>query len=356
MSTTGSGVRLAKSGECRALGRAKFKCPSCGSYSFVPYIFEDSKQAIDKEECGRCDHEGSCGYHRPPREYWEIHPDRKPEGMTPEDLKKNERERRKRLEWERLHLERQKLLGTAPEMPLKAQETPQDEAGRIKWEFVRPYERKAQETPLFRFMCKLWAPDRVEEVFRLYHVGCYDDGKVIFWQIDNEGGVRTGKVMQYREDGHRAKGPDGGHLPGSFDWVHSILKRRGMLPESWNLEQCLFGAHLLTLDDLPVPVHLVESEKTALMAACEWPESIWLATGSKNNLKPDKLAALREYCEQAGPLTVWPDLGAEEEWKAQLKKSALWLPIRFSTFLEEVATDKAKAKGYDLGDYLAGEF
>ena len=41
--------------------------------------------------------------------------------------------------------------------------------------------------------------------------------------------------------GHRIK--DGGGI----NWIHSIMKRQGLLPEDFNLVQCLFGEHLLRM-------------------------------------------------------------------------------------------------------------
>lgn len=54
-----------------------------------------------------------------------------------------------------------------------------------------------------------------------YRLGATREGAVIFWQIDRNNKVRTGKVMQYNpEDGHRIKGGQ----TSAVDWIHSILK------------------------------------------------------------------------------------------------------------------------------------
>ena len=71
-----------------------------------------------------------------------------------------------------------------------------------------------------------------------YRLGATRDGAVIFWQIDRENKVRTGKVMQYNpEDGQTS----------AVNWIHSILKRQRVLAEEWQLSQCLFGEHLLNV-------------------------------------------------------------------------------------------------------------
>jgi hypothetical protein len=46
---------------------------------------------------------------------------------------------------------------------------------------------------------------------------------------------------------------------------------------AFQLSQCLFGEHLLK--DTETPVAIVESEKTAIIASCYYPEFIWLACG-----------------------------------------------------------------------------
>ena len=48
------------------------------------------------------------------------------------------------------------------------------------------------------------ANEVLERLMEDYRLGATRDGAVIFWQIDRENKVRTGKVMQYNpEDGHR---------------------------------------------------------------------------------------------------------------------------------------------------------
>jgi hypothetical protein len=51
------------------------------------------------------------------------------------------------------------------------------------------------------------AKEVLKRLMEDYRLGATRDGAVIFWQIDRENKVRTGKVMQYNpEDGHRVKG------------------------------------------------------------------------------------------------------------------------------------------------------
>lgn len=66
------------------------------------------------------------------------------------------------------------------------------------------------------------AKEVIERLMEDYRLEATRDGAVIFWQIDRENKVRTGKVMQYNlGDGHRV---NDGHAS-AVNWIHSILKR-----------------------------------------------------------------------------------------------------------------------------------
>lgn len=59
------------------------------------------------------------------------------------------------------------------------------------------------------------------------------------------------------------------------------MKKAGQLPADWELSQCLFGEHLLALYP-GKPMGLVESEKTAVIAAGLMPKYVWVATGGRS--------------------------------------------------------------------------
>lgn len=74
----------------------------------------------------------------------------------------------------------------------------------------------------------------------------------IFWQIDINGNVRTGKIMKYDgKTGHRIK-----ELHSLVTWLHSELK----LPD-FTLRQCFFGEHLLT-DKTTTKTVAIDEQKT----------------------------------------------------------------------------------------------
>jgi hypothetical protein len=166
-------------------------------------------------------------------------------------------------------------------------------------------------------------------------------GSVIFWQIDGKGNIRDGKIMLYDPaSGHRVKYPFN-HIT----WEHSVLKII-----DYNLQQYFFGEHLLNLYP-SLPVSIVASEKTAIIASVYFPQFIWLATGGKNGCKwtiPHVFKVLK-----GRQVTFWPDINAYDDWKfktAELEKSGINVVI--SAFLEQEASESDREAGLDLADYL----
>jgi hypothetical protein len=200
---------------------------------------------------------------------------------------------------------------------------------------------------LVRFLCEILTEEQINSIGENYALGATKNKEVIFWQIDINGKVRTGKIMQYNpETGRRLK-----HESGAIDWVHNKLKKSGTLPEDFNLQQCFFGEHLLKLY-LDKPVAIVESEKSSLIASAVFPNLIWLAAGNLNGLSLEKCQVLK-----GRNVTLFPDLGAFEKWsdKAWIIEKECNCKINISTLLEDIATPEAKVNGFDIADYLIEE-
>ena len=159
----------------------------------------------------------------------------------------------------------------------------------IPYEMVTRSVRFNYDSDLVTFLRTVIDPVVLEGLIDDYRIGVTKSKATIFFQIDVQGRCRTGKIMMYNpETGHRIKDPD---VPGRVSWVHSMMKKAGMLPENWELSQCLFGEHLLPLYP-DKPVGLVESEKTAVIAAGLMPKYLWLATDGKSGLN-ERLNVLR---------------------------------------------------------------
>ena len=157
---------------------------------------------------------------------------------------------------------------------------------------------------------------------------------------------RAGKIMGYdAETGHRIKEPFN-----QVSWVHSVRK----VPD-FRMKQCLFGEHLLSDTSAAMsakPVAVVESEKTALVAALFIPDFIWLATGGMHgcfNSETMQVLGGRE-------VVLFPDLKATEEWRQRLPMlESFCRRATCSDMLERIATGAQRGAGLDIADFLLME-
>ena len=127
--------------------------------------------------------------------------------------------------------------------------------------------------------------------------------------------------------------------------LRTTLKRRHLLPKDWQLTQYIIGEYLLPQHP-DKTVALVESEKTSIICAALMPQYLWLATGGKSGLTPERLSALK-----GRKVIVFPGTDAFKDW--QLKIFTMpHLDICISRLLEDNATPEEKASHIDLADWL----
>ena len=177
-----------------------------------------------------------------------------------------------------------------------------------------------------------------------YQLGYSKEGGVIFWEIDGQLQVHTGKIMYYQSDCHRDKG----HNP---TWVHTILKKQ--LPADYELQHCLFGLHLL--NERTERVAIVESEKTAVIMSEKFTDFVWLSCGGMQMLKPELFAPLVQY-----RIIIFPDADPEGEaykqWTDIVNEAQrlyrFRYPIRLSPLLEQKTTKEQKERKIDIVDFL----
>ena len=211
----------------------------------------------------------------------------------------------------------------------------------IPYEYVsRSLSFDPKKSSLTSFLESVLDPVVVEGLVEQYQLGVTRASDVIFFQIDTEGRCRTGKVMKYDSvTGHRIQDDSS---PCPITWIHALMKRRGLLPEEWELCQCLFGEHLLSrYPDRTVA--LVESEKTAVIFAGFIPEYVWLATGGKTSLgnKLDVLSGRK--------VVAYPDVDAYDCWRERL---AGYPNISISDYLQKVAGSDPSSSHMDLADLI----
>lgn len=296
------------------------------------YVDESGNKLADN--VGRCNRESSCGYHYTPKQYFLDHPEARGGKTWQEELQ---------AEVDRRVMSSAVETSQAKPAPLCV----------IPDDVVRRTIKYNRDSNFITFLRTLFDPVVIEGLIGEYRLGVARNGSVIFYQLDIQGRCRTGKIMQYDpETGHRIKDEN---VPGRITWVHSLMKKLGRLPDDWTLTQCLFGEHLLA--EYPdKPVALVESEKTAIICAGLMPKYLWLATGGKSQLNPDRLAVL------AGrKVTAFPDVDAFADWNRKLAEMSsracreISLPgisIKVSTLLQQVATLEDIANHIDIADWL----
>lgn len=302
----------------------RYTCPKCGrKHSFTRYIDTETNIYID-EKVGICNRAIKCGYHYTPKQFFENNPSYNQYPYT--------------INYSRLGFEIpsvHKFGISNPEQRLK-------ELIPIK-QIDKKYLLQTISKPshFITFLFDNFPKEDVERVIKDYFIGGAMDNGVVFWQIDSNLRIRTGKIMQYNpQTGRRVKS--------GVSWVHSELKKQNLLPDDWQLTQCLFGEHLL-IKYPQKPIMLVESEKTSIIMSLYEPSFNWMATGGLNNLTENKIYPIRKQ-----QITAFPDLKCFELWqsKAERINKAIGSKIELSHILEEIATKEDKELGLDLADYF----
>lgn len=298
--------------------KSRHTCPSCHkSNRFTFYIDTVTGQNL-AADVGICNRRDGCGYHKPPRKFFQntiTHPEEKISEPN---------------------------LEIKPVSYIPIQEFQKTLSG---W----------KQTNLAKFLIRFFSLELVGMVMNLYMVGQAkkDGGKAnIFWQADIEGEIRTGKIMCYNEDtGKRRK--EEGLLP---SWIHTAKT----ILQPFNLHQCFYGENFL--NQFPSKkVMIVESEKTALIAAIYMPEFIWMATGGVSGVKWKEYAVNKVL--QNRTVELFPDYGffnkkegvtCYDKWKevAEHIESRLTLKIKVNRILEDNLKEEDRERGLDLADFL----
>lgn len=272
---------------------SRYHCPQCNDRgkTFVRYIDTETGEHL-ADHVGRCGRENNCGYYYKPGQYFESEGLRQGyRPMTIAQTKKRSVQKKK----------------TQP--PTAVTYGPNDYR-YINPKMVDATLVKYERNNFVQYLLNTFDFDVVYQLICRYRIGTarHWNGATIFWQIDTEGFVRTGKVMLYNtETGKRVKKPFS-HIT----WVHTLLTPQ-VNGEEFKLKQCLFGEHLLKqYPDKDVAI--VESEKTAIIASAYNDSCIWLAAGSINNLNIEICKPL-----QGRTVILYPDLGAYDKWKTKAR-------------------------------------
>lgn len=312
-------------------------CPRCNKpHKFTRYVDTQTGQYI-APEVGRCDRQDSCGYHYTPRQWADDHAALTGPGSSGIITRHTDTHRT---------AQRPTFIrtsSTAKPAPVAPQQAAMEAVERDDFS-VMPYRVWADSTDLFHQSCFAqyllgrFGWEGLSRAFRMYMFGINDrwPGATIWWQIDARERIRTGKVMLYHADtGKRVKEP-----VARISWMHSLAGMR-----DYRLQQCLYGEHLLSQAQYSrLPVCIVESEKTAVIASLLNPRKLWLATGGKEQLTASRMTLLKTR-----KVTLCPDTGSYELWAKKAKSLAAIVPrIAMMRDMKE----QGWAPGSDIADYL----
>ncbi len=312
-------------------GRRKINCPkpACpdhgrgGAKTFTRYYDTKTGEYI-ADEVGRCDHEVRCRYHLTPSEYFERYPMLK----------------------ERPH-------GSVSLKPAPTAKPGPEPANypTIPFEVFRKTLKDHHKNNIYLFLRRHFTREVADRIAARYYLGTskYLPGAPVFWYIDSEFNVTTGKIIYYPDplSGKRYRESELYRCKPVINFVHAVLKMPG-----FKRKPCFFGEHLLTAEP-EKPVMVVESEKSALIASAFYPESVILATGGINGLQN-----LNWSLTRVREVTLVPDTStgniASQIWtdQAKLINSRHGLSVKISDKLDTIATEKQKNEGWDAGDFL----
>lgn len=274
---------------------SRHQCPKCGDKTSFAYYVDENGNILDKS-CGRCNHESSCGYHYTPKEYFQDN----------------------------------KLFEPTPiYRPTKPVE--QKPISYLEKELVS----KSLSTcnRLMYYLCGYFTVNQMMMAAALYFMGSTRNGEVVWYQIDEAMKVRSGKIISYKDNGHRDK--DAG-----VNWVHSRLH----IPD-YNLSQCLFGLHLINKFDKPIAV--VESEKSAFICSMIDNRFLWLAIGGKSQLSEERLRPIKNR-----RIILHPDNDGIQEWTKKADElNRRGFNIKVSQFVANHAVEPTD----DIADILMRE-
>ena len=255
-------------------GSKKDVCPNCGKKTFVPYVDVNTNKEAG-QEFGKCERINSCAYIKYPKT-------ERDENWTP----------------------------PAPQPYIAPKPTEY-----ISKEIVEKTFSDYRSNVFFQYLRKTFGDAVALQLREDYNIATAKNGGTIFWQQDNVGRFRTGKVMYYGENGKRLKD--------KLSWfVHKNIR------PDFNFQQCFFGLHLVTAEK---PVALCESEKTAVLMSIYEPKFTWVASGGSEMINVQRITELKRLDK------VYPDGGQFEKWEQKTKL--------FESRQMDISVDAAIANG-----------
>jgi hypothetical protein len=189
------------------------------------------------------------------------------------------------------------------------------------------------ETNLLQYLRLQYGNKAIDQVQQMYYIGNTNDGGTIFWNINKDLKVQKSKICYYKKNGKRTS------------------KFKVPYKNENGYYSCLFGEHLLNKYDKPTV--LVESEKTAIVCAINFPDYNWLSYGGINGMTNDKMKVL-----SGKTILIVPDLSETARdivGKKIEELSSLNIDASIWDLSNGLTDEELKKKGYynfDLEDFL----
>ena len=322
-------------------------CPNCGKKEFVPFIDLLTGEAVDDTRCGVCERKINCGYSMSPSEWAEKYaPPR--EWLPKEQWIALQRQREKETEQIRHQLAQREAERKANSFDPYAKIQPPKVQAYLDRMAALCKQMHSPDNTLMDYLYAIGpSKEEVDAAFKRYRIGSTKDRYVIYWQIDRCEMVRTGKIMDYDNDGHRKKEK-------GANWVH-CQDGTGLATKDQLAPQCLFGEHLIgelianpPTDGKKPRVGVLESEKSAIILSILCPDIIWLATGGMDNFNAEMLEVIKPF-----DVFVYPDADALDIWSKKVEQFNrdgyhLYIP----DWYREKCTPEAREKKMDIVDMM----
>jgi len=303
--------------------KSRYTCPQCRHRQKTFKLYIDTRTNTPlASHVGRCDRADSCGYHYTPREFFKATP-----GFV------------------NLHAVAKAI-------------SPKRSYNLMPHSLMQASMCNYSHNNFVYFLSRMFGRQKALSLAKKYNIGTakHWPGANIFWQVDVQGNVRTGKIMLYNtQNCKRVKEPYN-HIA----WAHRLagssrlatVQTANPQAKNFDLKQCLYGEHLLALDPWK-PVAIAESEKTAIIASEYKPQYIWLAAGSLDGLTADKCRILKNRT-----VTLYPDVNGYAKWQKKARLLNTYIPSATFTLshqLETTATPNERAQGVDIADRWVGD-
>lgn len=287
-------------------GSKKHTCPSCGKKTFVAYLYSDSKDPVDTGRFGRCDRENNCSYHLHPTDEKDFTPSHDPDPAP-----------------------REEIIQIYPAEELVRKITDRT---------------KTCVSPFHRFCKGLGIP--MEHLLK-WGVYSDDDRTVFLFRRQGDNKVTNLKYFKYQPNGHRDKSYQAHSLkqpPAPSTPPKDTPKKIGgntIKREKYLLG--LFGEHLLD-NSKSKSVCVVESEKTAVMAAWFYPDYDWVSCMSNNGLTDQRIPVLHNR------KVIWLcDNDKAGRSNASIKRASKYLE---DFHLADLFLENDYPEGYDIADAI----